>query len=83
MDAMTTAYAVVQPDSPSYGILISRHRSREAAEAAIARATRALRRQAGMQQSWLDWRIVALTGAARGRINRQTRRINLRTGDIY
>ena len=31
-------YAIIQPDSPSYSIVISRHRTREAAERAIAKA---------------------------------------------
>lgn len=57
-------YAVVQPDSPHYGIVISRHRTREAAQAAIDRELNALRAQSGQRSSWLDRRIVETT--ARG-----------------
>lgn len=67
-------YAIVQTESPSYARVISRHRTREAAEAAHDRAHRALRRQPGSQQSYYDWHIIELApGATRARrVNRIT-----------
>ena len=44
-----------QPDWLLYGTTISRHRTREAAQAAIDRANRRLRAQGShMRNSWLD-----------------------------
>lgn len=53
-------FAVIQPDSPKYGIVISRHRTPAACTRAIEKAHRALRRKAGMQHSYLNWYIVTL-----------------------
>ena len=57
--------AVIQPTlsvgAPGWedsGTVVSRHRTVEAAQAAIDRAHAALRRQPGMRQSWYDWHIV-------------------------
>jgi hypothetical protein len=57
-----TSYEVYQPHVPGpEGInsawVISRHRSPEAAQRAMDRALRRLRRQPGNRNSWLDWRI--------------------------
>lgn len=67
-------YAIIQPDSPTYANVISRHRTQEAAEAVLARALRRLRQQPGAQQSYLDWQIIRLApGASRlRRVNRLT-----------
>jgi len=48
-----------QPDAINSGTVISRHNSISAAKAAIDRAVRKLRKQAGMSSSWYDWHICA------------------------
>lgn len=62
---MRAHIAVIQPTLPlsdpawvNSGRTISRHRTVEAAAAAIDRANRQLRHQPGMSQSWYDWHIV-------------------------
>lgn len=59
-----------QPDWAESATIISRHRTEDAAQSAIDKATRRLRRQDGMKNSWLDWHIVpadALSPAKRNR----------------
>jgi len=72
---MRVRYLVIQPSfnwaDPSAhhtGVVVSRHRTIGAAKAAIDRATRRLRRQAGMSQSWYDWHICAEEGDSRRRL---------------
>lgn len=67
-------YAIIQPDSPTYARVISRHRTIAAADAAWERALRQLHRQPGGQQSYYDWAIIALqSDAVRApRVNRHT-----------
>jgi len=50
--------SVGEPGWEDSGTVISRHRTVEAAQAAIDRAHAALRRQPGAGQSWYDWHIV-------------------------
>lgn len=49
-----------QPDWAESATIISRHRTAEAAFAAIDKANARLRRQAGMSQSWVDWHVVSM-----------------------
>lgn len=52
-------FAVIQPDSPNFGTVLSRHRTREAAEAAVANEERRFRRSRhGRGTAWLDREIV-------------------------
>ena len=53
-------YAVIQPDGPTRGIVLSRHRTRAAAERAIEREQAAFRLSRHYQAgSWLDREIAA------------------------
>lgn len=72
---MRVKYLVVQPSfnwsqpgAYQSGTVISRHRSIGAAQTAIDRAVRKLRKQAGMAQSWYDWHICAEEGDSRRRL---------------
>lgn len=73
-----TSYYVIQPimsknqpDWAESATIISRHRTEVAAQAAIDTATRRLRRQAGMQNSWLDWHIVPAAALSSEKRNRK------------
>ena len=59
--------SVGEPGWEDSGTVISRHRTVEAARAAINKAQAALRRQPGAGQSWYDWHIVRVdAGGTRG-----------------
>ena len=70
---MTTIYEVYMPatsgpERVQTGVVISRHRTPEAAQRAIDLDLRRLRRQPGMQQSWHDYWIRAVDGDGRRRL---------------
>lgn len=54
------SYYLIQPvtSEPETATIIGHHRTRDAAEAARAKANRKLRRQPGMATSWVPWEIV-------------------------
>ncbi|MBC5805631.1 MAG: hypothetical protein ACR2KS_10160 [Candidatus Eremiobacter antarcticus] len=62
---MSKTYAVIQPDSPSYGLIVSRHRTRAAAEESIGRTIALLRRVPGYSQAYLDREVVEIEASDR------------------
>lgn len=54
-----------QPDWAESATIISRHKTEEAARAAIDAANRRLRKQAGMKESWVDWYVVPADALSR------------------